>query len=648
MKLKETLSSVFSIIARFERDSAQPPNEPLMTMPAETMPTKLGSTRRGEEPALYALLLAFWLAFAFAVAATEFLNPGTFYSQDPDSVMRLVQVRDLLAGQSWFDLVQHRLAPPEGVLMHWSRLIDAPFAGLVLIGDLFGHGEAFALVAWPLLLLLGMMASSMYVATALGGRPAALPALILTLFFFSPLLSFLPGSIDHHNAQLVLMMVSLACVMRLRAKPAFGFAAGFLCATMMAIGLEMLPYLAVFGAVVALQWAMRGEGARGTAWFGVAFAVGPAALYFLTGSPEAALACDSLSYAYVVPAVVAGLGLAACALLVGPERGGTARLACLVGLGAATVAAFLIVAPECRNGPYGFLSPELTALWLNSVTEAQPIHVFSKYEPVGIIALITPPAVALLISLRRAWAGRAAGGFVWAWPAVLIAAALAMSFYQVRTLPYANAVAIPVLGAWMAELAQQYGVASLRPFRRVLPLVLAFLVAMPLVHLALGWAAKEALSFATAGRIAPIERPDTPKDAIAGLSDLERDCVDPSSVALFASVPAGLVLSPVFYGSSVLAISDHSVVAAPYHRAGDAIVDAIRATDLPPDRALAILRARNVDYLAICTTIRETALTAAEAPKGLLATLLAGSSVAGLEPVPASTDTRLRLWRVRG
>ena len=37
-----------------------------------------------------------------------------FYRQDPDSTMRLVQVRDLLAGQGWFDLVQHRLAPPDG------------------------------------------------------------------------------------------------------------------------------------------------------------------------------------------------------------------------------------------------------------------------------------------------------------------------------------------------------------------------------------------------------------------------------------------------------------------------------------------------------------------------------------------------------
>ena len=41
---------------------------------------------------------------------------------DPDDVLRMVQVRDLLAGQGWFDLTQHRLdAPVGGVAMHWSR-----------------------------------------------------------------------------------------------------------------------------------------------------------------------------------------------------------------------------------------------------------------------------------------------------------------------------------------------------------------------------------------------------------------------------------------------------------------------------------------------------------------------------------------------
>ncbi|MEO8724436.1 MAG: hypothetical protein ABI395_13145, partial [Sphingobium sp.] len=31
---------------------------------------------------------------------------------DPDDAMRLVQVRDFLAGQSWFDVSQHRVNPP--------------------------------------------------------------------------------------------------------------------------------------------------------------------------------------------------------------------------------------------------------------------------------------------------------------------------------------------------------------------------------------------------------------------------------------------------------------------------------------------------------------------------------------------------------
>ena len=50
---------------------------------------------------------------------------------DTDDAMRLVQVRDLLAGQGWFDMVQHRLMPPEGASMHWSRLVDAPLAALI-------------------------------------------------------------------------------------------------------------------------------------------------------------------------------------------------------------------------------------------------------------------------------------------------------------------------------------------------------------------------------------------------------------------------------------------------------------------------------------------------------------------------------------
>src|SRR5438874_10481345 len=88
-----------------------------------------------------------WVAAAWAV-----FTIGTLWltrsgaSLDTDSAMRLVQVRDLLHGQNWFDIVQHRMNAPYGLAMHWSRLVDAPLALLMLVS------ERFALTVWPLLL----------------------------------------------------------------------------------------------------------------------------------------------------------------------------------------------------------------------------------------------------------------------------------------------------------------------------------------------------------------------------------------------------------------------------------------------------------------------------------------------------------------
>ena len=61
------------------------------------------------------------------------INGGVFDAMSTDDAMRLVEVRDLIGGQGWFDLFQYRMDPPGGRSMHWSRLIDAPFAALILL-----------------------------------------------------------------------------------------------------------------------------------------------------------------------------------------------------------------------------------------------------------------------------------------------------------------------------------------------------------------------------------------------------------------------------------------------------------------------------------------------------------------------------------
>ena len=68
--------------------------------------------------------------------------------------MRLVQMRDWIAGQGWFDLVQQRMALPYE--SHWSRLVDAGLAGLLAFLRAFTEqapAERLLRVVWPLLFI---------------------------------------------------------------------------------------------------------------------------------------------------------------------------------------------------------------------------------------------------------------------------------------------------------------------------------------------------------------------------------------------------------------------------------------------------------------------------------------------------------------
>jgi hypothetical protein len=530
--------------------------------------------------------------------------------------------------------------------MHWSRLIDAPIAALILFGDLFGNGERFALVAWPLLLFLGLMAGVMLSATALAGRAAAVPALVLSLVFLDPMLFYLPNDIDHHNAQYTILALMLAVGLRLGERPALGVVLGGGLAVMLAIGLEMLPYVAVFGTVIALCWGLKALNGRSTVYFGLAFGSAPALLYLLTGSREAAFACDSLSWAFALPAAVAGFGLASLASLVGDRPGVTLRFAALGVLGAATLATIGLVAPECLSGPYGQLSPELKATFLDTVTEAQPIWDYAARRPDAAIATLGPPVAAFAIALLKVLAGPRPQKAIWALPLALLGMAIALGFYQIRTLPYANVAAIAVLGAWLAELAARQTARSAGQTKVVIVVFAGFLVACPFTYLAVGWVAVDALASATNGHIAPPETPKASPELTEGLTAAQRECLDESSAALLASVPVGQVLTPVFSGSAVLNLSGHSVVAGPYHRAGQAILDSIRAMHESLPEAHAIVDKRGVDYVAICATAREAAVVAKKAPDGLLAQLLSGTAPAWLAPVQAPEKTALRLWRV--
>ena len=126
---------------------------------------------------------------------------------DNDSLLRLVEVRDLLAGQGWFDLHQYRMGAEGGFIMHWSRLVDAPIAAIIVVVSMLTRNvefaETVARIAWPTLLYGANMVFIARGARNFGGEQAVVPSLIIgaaALYFIG---IFAPGSLDHHNIQLL-------------------------------------------------------------------------------------------------------------------------------------------------------------------------------------------------------------------------------------------------------------------------------------------------------------------------------------------------------------------------------------------------------------------------------------------------------------
>jgi hypothetical protein len=137
------------------------------------------------------LIAALGLAAVLAIKLL-WIKTGLFDAMSTDDAMRLVEVRDLINGQGWFDLWQYRLDPP-GVLMHWSRVIDLPLTvSILLLKPLIGlhDAEAVTLFLWEMRGTGGasMVAAPIFAAAAVIVWPSLAigRSLVLLAFVVSP------------------------------------------------------------------------------------------------------------------------------------------------------------------------------------------------------------------------------------------------------------------------------------------------------------------------------------------------------------------------------------------------------------------------------------------------------------------------------
>ncbi|MEN2711137.1 hypothetical protein ACQKOH_18520 [Sphingomonas sp. NPDC092331] len=540
-----------------------------------------------------AVLLATVLTLAWTLR--DWHDLAALRLPDTDDMVRLQQIRDWLAGQRFADLAQHRLGPAPGLEMHWSRLADLVPAGLIaaLTPLLGGHGAALvAVILWPASLFCAALALTGAVAGRLGA-PAATAILLAALAYPATSL-FLPGRIDHHGLQLVLILYLVRALLGTGSFRA-GAGAALAVTASLVIGLETLPLLGVAGAALVLLWVMDRPGGRDRLLgFGIALplALAGAAILFRT-SGWSVPACDGFTgilWRAAQCAALAPMGLALFA--VAAPHGLRARAAAAGIAGAVAAVAVLLLAPQCLD-PYGEVDPLLARLWLAEVGEAQPLFGAPPANAIAYAGLaLAGLAASLVIARRRREAG-------WWVLAALQFAALAITLFQLR-----GAYAGAMLAA--PALAVTIGAARARG---------------PLVLLA-AW-------IAATGILYPIAATALfPPRAAPGPS-----CTTPESLARLAALPPGHLLAPLDLGAYALAATPHAVLAAPYHRnnrGNRAMYDFFLGQ---PVQSEAIARAWGIDYVAFCPDDLDRFAREAREPRSLAASLRAGSVPDWLVPI---------------
>jgi hypothetical protein len=591
--------------------------------PDLTSPRRLALATLGASAAVWAILVL--------------LHPDiTTRLGDTDDAMRLFLVRDLLHGRGWYDQRVTRLAPPLGVWMHWSRLLDGAIGGMDwVLGRVMPPEQAEWAMRffWPLLWVPVATGSALVIARKFGARAAVFMAVPLFVTL-TPMLyrQFTPGRIDHHNVQISMALLALAGAITAGASPppqrlwpaVLAGAAGGLG---LAVGLEALPFHALIGLSFGLRLALDKDQARICAAYGAALGVSSLGLYLLqTPPPRWGLSfCDAIGLNLVLALAIAGAGLFLVASL--SERLPTAfRLGLLTIVGLAAGGSYLAADPACIAGPFAGLDPRIGPLWLDRVQEVQPLSRLFATAPglagEALTALVMVSLAAGFLLWRALRAGPRQTRYLEAVPAMTLAASLVLAdvagWEAWRMFDYVYWIGAPTLAAALSYLAAR--VAK----DRMVPTVAISLCLSPLFVGGAAGAAAVALS---------------PKDA-------SRDagvplCSEVKGFAPLAALPAGVVLSEINLGPHLIANTPHTAIAAPYHRLAPSILAAHEAFAALPAAAAARVRALGATYVVDCPG------SYMGVPAGSFGWgLRRGEVPAWLEPVPA-TGTKLVIYRVR-
>ena len=572
-------------------------------------------------------ILLIWLAVSAVLILVTRNQIMSGIGWDPDDQLRMVQLRDWLGGQSWFDTTQYRIGEPDSQPMHWPRWIELPLALIFLLfKPLIGAAgaEIAAMVIVPLLTLGIAMWLIAKIAQQVFDRKIAILAAALMATAVPIVAQIRPMRVDHHGWQIVLALAAL-WTMLWPDKRKGGLALGAALALWLSISLEGLPLSVAFIVLLTVRWVFKTEEGVRLFWALLSFLISSFAFYLATqgGFDIATNYCDAISPAHLL-ACAAGGAVILPAIKYLPSHI-PLRIVALAIAGTVALAVLYSFAPQCVGGAFNTMDPLVRDYWLVNILEGLPIWYQNGKTMVTLLGgAILVGLVSLLYMMRSQTAEFDRNrlfilGYAFLW-------ALLLSLFVQRATAVAAAFALPFM-AWAVHQAFMRARGIKRPVMRILATAAVVFLIMP-----------GPLAIALFNGIAGNNRQEETDSKTA-------ICEDNASFVQLNSLPRSNILAPFDFGPRILLMTPHGVLATSHHRNDKAMADQIRIFISTPDVAREILEAHDIRYIVVCDDEVELEFYAKKHPEGLWAQLVKGKKPDWLQPVHLR-DNSLTIWRV--
>ena len=270
------------------------------------------------------------------------------------------------------------------------------------------------------------------------------------------------------------------------------------------------------------------------------------------------------------------------------------------------VGLLLLAFPQCSSGPFSALSDELITLWMSKVVEAKNLTtILTQYPEYWFITV----AYSLLIFATGTWVlfNKLENKFRLAIIFAAFIASVLLTFIQYRTIRIGFFAAIPIC-VIATELVRQKLIAR---FGKDSLLSALGQIACVIFLSTASWTFASLL-------IKPYLANSTQiNSAISAQKNFRGTCFLQSDHSYLASLPKGHVISGLNSAPAILVFTkDKSVVAGPYHRNQQGILDVLKFFAGDSDSAHEIALRNNIDYVALCRRFPKSQLVKSDNNNG--------------------------------